>query len=55
MRVGHVVMVFQVIVPIFFLLALGYSSVKWKLLNQEQVKAVGAFVLKSALPALLLQ
>ena len=50
MRVGHVVMVFQVIVPIFFLLALGYSSVKWKLLNQEQVKAVGAFVLKIALP-----
>ena len=55
MRVGHVVMVFQVIVPIFFLLALGYSSVKLKLLNQEQVKAVGAFVLKIALPALLLQ
>lgn len=48
-------MVFQVIVPIFFLLALGYTSVKTKLLSADQVKAVGAFVLKIALPALLLQ
>lgn len=48
-------MVFQVIVPIFFLLALGFTSVKSKLLNADQVRAVGAFVLKIALPALLLQ
>ena len=48
-------MVFQVIIPIFFLLALGYASVKVNLLSQDQVKAVGAFVLKIALPALLFQ
>lgn len=47
-------MIFQVIVPIFFLLALGYCTVKLNLLTQEQVKAVGAFVIRIALPALLL-
>lgn len=48
-------MVFTVIVPIFFLLAFGYLSVKLQLLTKEQVNAVGAFVIKIALPALFLQ
>ncbi|MFH7766695.1 AEC family transporter [Acinetobacter sp. BSP-28] len=48
-------MVFTVIVPIFFLLALGYLSVKFQLLTKEQVNAVGAFVIKIALPALFFQ
>ncbi|CAB1209868.1 AEC family transporter [Acinetobacter bouvetii] len=48
-------MVFTVIVPIFFLLALGYLSVKLQLLSKEQVNAVGAFVIKIALPALFFQ
>ncbi|OTG75140.1 transporter [Acinetobacter sp. ANC 4169] len=48
-------MVFAVIVPIFFLLALGYLSVKWQLLSKAQVNSVGAFVIKIALPALFFQ
>lgn len=48
-------MVFAVIVPIFFLLALGYLSVKLQLLTKEQVNAIGAFVIKIALPALFFQ
>ncbi len=48
-------MVFTVIVPIFFLLASGYLSVKFQLLTKEQVNAVGAFVIKIALPALFFQ
>lgn len=48
-------MVFQVIVPIFIMLALGYATVKLNLLTKEQVRTVGAFVLKISLPALLLQ
>lgn len=48
-------MVFAVIVPIFFLLALGYLSVKLQLLTKEQVDAIGAFVIKIALPALFFQ
>jgi malonate transporter and related proteins len=48
-------MVFSVIIPIFLLLALGYLSVKLKLLSKDQVGTVGAFVIKIALPALFLQ
>lgn len=48
-------MVFAVIMPIFLLLALGYSSVKFHLLSKENVATVGAFVIKIALPALFLQ
>ncbi|OTG62291.1 transporter [Acinetobacter sp. ANC 3903] len=48
-------MVFAVIVPIFFLLAFGCLSVKLQLLTKEQVNAVGAFVIKIALPALFFQ
>lgn len=48
-------MVFSVIVPIFFLLAFGYLSVKWQLLSKVQLNSVGAFAIKIALPALFLQ
>lgn len=48
-------MVFEVIAPIFLLLALGYLSVKMNLLNKEQVGTIGGFVIKIALPALFFQ
>lgn len=48
-------MVLAVIIPIFLLLALGYLSVKLKILNKDQTATIGAFVIKIALPALLLQ
>lgn len=48
-------MVFSVIIPIFFLLGLGYLSVKLNLLDKEQVATIGSFVIKIALPALFLQ
>lgn len=48
-------MVLSVIIPIFFLLLLGYLSVKLNLLSKEQVTTVGTFVIKIALPALFLQ
>lgn len=48
-------MVFEIIVPIFFLLALGYLAVKCHLLTKDQVGTIGSFVIKIALPALFLQ
>ena len=48
-------MIFTIIGPIFLLLALGYLSVKSNLLSKLQIATLGAFVLKIALPALLLQ
>lgn len=45
-------MVFEVIVPIFLLLALGYLSVRLDLLSKDQVGTIGSFVIKIALPAL---
>ena len=47
-------MVFAVIIPIFFLLGLGYFSVKLNLLEKMQISTIGAFVIKIALPALFL-
>ena len=48
-------MVFEVIIPIFILLALGYSAVKLNVLDKTQVDAIGSFVIKIALPALMFQ
>lgn len=47
-------MIFSVIFPVFFLLFLGFIAVKIQLLNAQQVTAISAFVIKIALPALLL-
>ncbi|MCT9977419.1 AEC family transporter [Acinetobacter sp. I-MWF] len=47
-------MIFSVIFPVFFLLFLGFISVKIQLISKEQITAIGAFVIKIALPALLL-
>lgn len=47
-------MIFAVVIPIFLLLFLGYLTVKINLLNKVQIDSVGAFVIKVALPALLL-
>ena len=47
-------MIFSVIFPVFFLLFLGFASVKIQLLAKEQMTAISAFVIKIALPALLL-
>ena len=47
-------MIFSVIFPVFFLLFLGFISVKIQLLAKEQIIAISAFVIKIALPALLL-
>ncbi|RKG30560.1 AEC family transporter [Acinetobacter tianfuensis] len=46
-------MVFDVIFPILFLLALGYISVRSKGLNPEHIAALGNFVIKAALPVLI--
>ena len=47
-------MVFSVIGPIFILLFLGYASVKIDLINKQQLHGLSTFVIKIALPALLL-
>lgn len=47
-------MIFSVIFPVFFLLFLGFISVKIQLINKAQIIALSAFVIKIALPALLL-
>lgn len=48
-------MVFEVIIPIFILLALGYLAVKLHVLAKAQVEVIGSFVIKIALPALMFQ
>ena len=48
-------MVLAVIIPIFLLLILGYLSVRLSLLSNVQIAALGAYVIKIALPALFLQ
>lgn len=47
-------MLLAVVVPIFLLLASGYFTVKFKLLEQQQIAHIGAFVIKVALPAMFL-
>lgn len=47
-------MLLAVVVPIFLLLASGYFTVKFKLLEQQQIVHIGAFVIKVALPAMFL-
>ena len=47
-------MIFSVIFPVFFLLFLGFFSVRIQLISKEQITALSAFVIKVALPALLL-
>ena len=46
-------MIFSVIFPVFFLLFLGFISVRIQLIDKEQIHALSAFVIKIALPALL--
>ena len=48
-------MIFTIIGPIFWLLALGYLSVKLNIISKIQCATVGSFVIKIALPALFLQ
>lgn len=47
-------MVFTVLLPIFILLFVGYLSVKTNFITKEQISALSAFVIRIALPALLL-
>jgi predicted permease len=47
-------MIFSVIFPVFFLLFLGFISVKIQLINKAQSLQLSAFVIKIALPALFL-
>lgn len=47
-------MIFSVIFPVFFLLFLGFLSVRIQLITKEQITALSVFVIKIALPALLL-
>lgn len=47
-------MVFTVLLPIFILLFAGYLSVKTNFITKEQISALSAFVIRIALPALLL-
>ena len=48
-------MVFEVIIPIFILLALGYLAVKLNVLAKALVEVIGSFVIKIALPVLMFQ
>ena len=47
-------MVLSIILPIILLVLLGFACVKGGLMLSEQIKALGAFVIKIALPAFLL-
>ncbi|WP_111893019.1 AEC family transporter [Acinetobacter sp. MB5] len=47
-------MIFDILLPMFLLMGAGYCSVKLGLLTIEQIKGLGSYVIKIALPALIL-
>lgn len=47
-------MIFDILLPMLLLMGTGYCSVKLDLLTVEQMKGVGSYVIKIALPALIL-
>lgn len=47
-------MVFEILLPMFLLMGVGYASVRLGLLTAEQIKGLGGYVIKIALPALIL-
>lgn len=47
--------IFQITAPIFLLIGLGYFAAMGGLLNREQVRGIGAFVITFAMPALLIK
>ncbi len=47
--------IFQITAPIFLLIGLGYLAAMGGLLNREQVRGIGAFVITFAMPALLIK
>lgn len=47
-------MLLTVIVPVFILMLVGFVSVRIGLLNHEQIKSLGTFVMKVSLPAYIL-
>lgn len=47
--------IFQITAPIFLLIGLGYLAAMGGLLNREQVRGIGTFVLTFAMPALLIK
>ena len=46
--------ILSIIAPIFLLIGLGYLSVRGGLLGSEQIRGIGSFVIRFALPALLI-
>jgi len=50
-----VLQIFQITAPIFLLIGLGYLAAMGGLLNREQVRGIGTFVLTFAMPALLIK
>ncbi|SDI18802.1 hypothetical protein SAMN05216588_112125 [Pseudomonas flavescens] len=47
--------IFQITAPIFLLIGLGYAAAMSAVLNREQVRGIGAFVITFAMPALLIK
>jgi predicted permease len=45
--------VFTVTVPIFVLVLVGYAATRWKVVAKTDIRALGTFVIKFALPALI--
>ena len=50
----EVALLFSILFPIFLCISLGYVSVRLNLFTPEQIKGLGAFVIKIALPAYIL-
>jgi len=50
-----VLQILQITAPIFLLIGLGYLAAMGGLLNREQVRGIGAFVITFAMPALLIK
>ena len=47
--------VFSITIPIFILIAVGYFAFRFRIMAPEQARALGAFVLNFALPALIVR
>jgi malonate transporter len=55
LKVVHVSEIFSITVPIFFLIGVGFMSVRLNVFGKPEIRTLGSFVLTFALPALVIR
>jgi malonate transporter len=55
LKAAHVSEIFSITVPIFFLIGLGFLSVRLEVFGKPEIRTLGSFVMTFALPALVIR